>query len=128
MRLPTSQLPPKYRYPLRFIINGLVFMIVQTLLYWLFLLWFNSTWSLSFAFGIEMILNYIATNYYIFNTRPQFSNAGGFIIARVVNYFIQIGFLEGLLYIGMGTHWAGPVSIVLAGIINYFVVKFFFKK
>ena len=127
--LPTRRLSDRYRHPVRFIINGLFFTLLQTLIYWGLLKWTEYvTTAFSVAFIIEMILNYIFTNYYIFNTTPRVKNAGGYAISRFINYFVQVGFLHILIkWLGMSEEGAGPTSILLAGIINYFFLAFFFK-
>lgn len=86
------------------------------------------TLAFTLGFGMEMISNYLLTSFYTFRTRPNIKNAGGFLLGRLVNYFIQLGFLHLLIYIGLSEEWSGIVAIVLAGIINYFVLVPFYSK
>ena len=52
------------------------------------------------------------------------------MMGRVANFLVQMGVLNLLIldFIGMDDRWAGMVAIVLAGIVNFFVLRFAFKK
>ena len=86
------------------------------------------TLAFTLGFGIEMISNYLLTSFYTFRTRPNIKNAGGFLFGRLVNYFIQLAFLHLLIYIGLSEELSGIVAIILAGIVNYFVLVPFYGK
>ena len=86
------------------------------------------------AFGIgyviEMIPNYLFSNWYTFGTRPDLKNAGGFLLARVFNLAIQLGLLP--LMISWLPTWRDDyisfVVIFIGGCINYLVCLLFFQK
>ena len=86
------------------------------------------------AFGIgfimEMIPNYFFSNWYTFGTRPSLKNAGGFLLARAINFVIQFALLPMML--DMLPNWRedyiSMVVIFLAGCINYLICLLFFKK
>ena len=86
------------------------------------------------AFGIgfvcEMIPNYLFSNWYTFGTRPDWKNAGGFLLARAINLAIQFALLP--LMLRMLPTWREDylslVVIFFAGIINYLILLLFFKK
>jgi putative flippase GtrA len=138
MKLPTSYLPDKVRSAVRFVILGTTGSVVQTLFF------IAAMWCLDepeknsllyfVAFGIgfilEMIPNYFLSNLYTFGTRPNWKNAGGFLLARAINLVIQFGLLPILVHL-LPT-WndgnIGFVVIVIAGIINYLILLLFFKK
>ena len=86
--------------------------------------------SLSFTIGfvLEMVTNYILQSYYVFMSKPNLKNAGGFLCARAFNYVLQMAFLWLIMWMGLDEYWSGIISINLAGIINYFVLRKFFKK
>ena len=137
MKTLTRRLPAKYRSAVRFVCVGAFGTALQYGIYYLFLSLFERfypdmrvkvTLAFTLGFGIEMISNYLLTSFYTFRTRPNIKNAGGFLFGRLVNYFIQIGFLHILIYIGLSEEWSGIVAIVLAGIINYFVLVPFYSK
>ena len=137
MKTLTRRLPAKYRSAVRFVCVGAFGTALQYGIYYLFLSLFERfypdmsvkvTLAFTLGFGIEMISNYLLTSFYTFRTRPNIKNAGGFLLGRLVNYFIQIGFLHLLIYIGLSEEWSGIVAIILAGIINYFVLVPFYSK
>ena len=138
MKLPTSYLPEKIRSAVRFMVIGFTGSFVQT---WFFML---AMWLLGepekgvllfyVAFGIgfvcEMIPNYIFSNWYTFGTRPNWKNAGGFLLARAVNLVIQFALLP--LMIDWLPSWRDDyislLVIFIAGCINYLICLIFFKK
>jgi len=138
MKLPTSYLPDKIRSAVRFMVVGFTGSVVQT---WLFmaalgLLGHPETGAVLYfvAFGIgyvlEMIPNYLFTNWYTFGTKPDIKNAGGFLVARAFNLVIQLGLLP--LMIDLLPTWRDDyisfVVIFIGGCINYLVCLIFFKK
>lgn len=138
MRLPTSYLQGKARSAVRFAIVGTTGMFVQT---WFFMAALycmshpgKGTWLYYIAFGIgyvlEMIPNYLFSNWYTFGTRPSIKNAGGFLLARAINLAIQLGLLPLMLRL-MPTwrdDYISFVVIFIGGCINYLVCLLFFKK
>ena len=83
--------------------------------------------SFTLAYVLEMIYNYLGTSYYTFERKPDLKNATGFLISRGINYAVQMGLLN-LMLLWMNDKWAGIVAIVLSGILNFFILRFFFKK
>jgi putative flippase GtrA len=85
--------------------------------------------SVAFTAGflIEMICNYFLTSFYTFKMRPTWKNAGGFLLGRTVNYFIQLLFLNVLIWLHLSEEMSGILAIMLAGVINYFVLRPFYK-
>ncbi len=137
MRLPSSSLPPTTRSAFRFLVVGTTGMFIQDGLYRLCLAGFRMAWpdvailvSVAFAIGflLEMISNYLLTAYYTFESKPDIRNASGFLLARAINFVVQFAFLHTLITCGMSEHRAGFPSIFLAGIVNYFVTRIFFKE
>lgn len=137
MRTWTRHLPPKYRSVVRFSIVGAIGTAMQYGIYYVFLALFERycpdlhayvTIAFTIGFCVEMVSNYLLTSFYTFRSRPCLKNAGGFLVGRGVNYVVQIGFLHLLILCSMPEEWAGIVAIVLAGIVNYFVLMPFFKK
>ncbi|MBR7155117.1 MAG: GtrA family protein [Paludibacteraceae bacterium] len=138
MKLPTSYLPDKIRSAVRFTIIGTTGMFVQT---WFFMaaLYFmahpdKGTWLYYIAFDIgyvlEMIPNYLFSNWYTFGTRPDMKNAGGFLLARAINLAIQLGLLP--LMLSLLPDWRDDyisfVVIFIGGCINYLVCLLFFQQ
>jgi putative flippase GtrA len=138
MQLPTSYLPEKIRSAARFLVVGTTGMFVQT---WCFMaaLYFlgqpekgGALYYVAFTIGyvLEMIPNYLFSNWYTFGTRPDIRNAGGFLLARSINMGIQLGLLPLMLcwLPAWRDDYISFVVIFIGGCINYFVCLLFFKK
>lgn len=138
IKLPTSYLPDKIRSAVRFAVVGTTGMFVQTWFFMAALLLFGhpekgvGLYYIAFGIGyiLEMIPNYFFSNWYTFETRPNFKNAGGFVLARGVNLCIQFGLLP--LMVKWLHHWRDDyislLVIFIAGCINYLICLIFFKK
>ena len=136
MRTLTGYLPLKYRSAVRFVCVGTFGTGLQYGIYYLLLVFFQDQWpdvsiltSVAFTAGfvIEMICNYFLTSFYTFRVRPSWKNAAGFLLGRTVNYFIQLLFLNILIWLHISEEVSGILAIVLAGVINYFVLRPFYK-
>ncbi len=137
MKTLTRRLPEKYRSAVRFVCVGALGTGLQYGIYYGFLALFDYccpelgirvTLAFTIGFVIEMISNYLLTSFYTFGTHPSLKNAGGFLLGRGVNYVLQLAFLHLIIYIGLSEELSGIIAIVLAGIINYFVLVPFYKK
>lgn len=136
MKTLTGRLPIKYRSAVRFVLVGALGTGVQYGIYYALLMIFQQHWpevniltSIAFTVGfvIEMVLNYLLTSFYTFKKKPSWKNAGGFLLGRALNYGIQLLFLNVMIWLQMSEEWAGIVAIMLAGVINYFVLRPFYK-
>ena len=137
-QLPTHYLPRLARTAVRFTIVGLLGMLIQTWFFELSLMMFDNPekgaalYFAAFTMGyiFEMIPNYILSNWYTFGTRPNWKNASGFVIARVVNFPLQLALLP--LFIRLLPTWRDDyisfLVIFIAGCVNYFICLLFFKK
>lgn len=138
MKLPSSYLPEKIRSAARFIVVGTTGMFLQTWFFMAALLVLGHPekgavlYYIAFATGyiIEMVPNYLFSNWYTFGTKPDLKNAGGFLLARVFNIAIQLGLLP--LMLAWLPDWRDDyisfVVIFIGGCINYLICLFFFKK
>ena len=131
-----TKMSDKYRSAVRFVCVGVLGTLLQYGIYYLFLDIFRESnadshtmTSVAFSIGflVEMVVNYLLTNYYTFHTHPSWKNAGGFLVGRAINYGVQILFLNILIWLSMSEEIAGIVAIILAGIINYFMLVPFFR-
>ena len=136
MKTLTGHLPKKYRSAVRFVLVGALGTGLQYGIYYMLLGVFQQHWpevmiltSLAFTIGfvMEMIYNYLLTSFYTFRVRPNWKNAGGFLVGRALNYVIQLILLNCLIWLHMSEEWAGIAAIALAGVINYFVLLPFYK-
>ena len=138
MKLPTSYLPDKPRSSVRFMVVGFTGSILQT---WFFMaaLWALgqpekglTLYYMAFAIGfiLEMIPNYLMSNYYTFGTRPNKKNAGGFLLSRAINIVVQFCLLPLMLKLlpTWRDDYISLLVIFIGGVINYFICLIFFKK
>lgn len=138
MKLPTSYLSGKPRSAVRFMVIGFSGSVIQTMLFLGALALLGNPekglvlYYVAFAIGyvLEMIPNYLFTNWYTFGTRPNMKNAGGFLAARAVNLVIQLGLLP--IFVEAFPTWRNDiisyVVIFIGGCINYLVCLIFFKN
>lgn len=87
-----------------------------------------TTVAFGLGFGIEMSINYVVTCYYTFGSKPTWKNCGGFFGARIPNYLIQNGSLWLFLWMGLSDETAGIWAILIAGVVNYFMLTFVYKN
>ena len=137
MKTLTGRLPMKYRSAARFVLVGALGTGVQYGIYYLLLDLFKSQWSgiailtsvaFTAGFVVEMVCNYFMTSYYTFRVTPSLKNIGGFLFGRALNYVIQLLFLHTMIWLHISEEWAGIIAIMLAGVINYFVLLPFFRQ
>lgn len=126
----------KYRSAVRFVFVGALGTGIQYGIYYLLLDIFQRHWqdlgiltSVAFTAGfiIEMICNYFITSFYTFKMRPSWKNAGGFLFGRAINYVLQLLLLNLLIWLHLSEEYSGILAIMLAGVINYFVLLPFYK-
>ncbi len=138
MKLPSSCLPEKIRSAVRFTVVGTTGMFVQTWCFMAALVLLHgpekgeALYYTAFGIGyvLEMIPNYLVSNWYTFGTKPDIKNAGGFLLARAINLGIQLGLLPlMLLWIpDWRDDYISFVVIFIGGCINYLICLLFFKK
>ena len=137
MKTLTGRLPMKYRSAARFVLVGALGTGVQYGIYYLLLMVFQrqcpdvgilTSVAFTVGFVVEMVCNYFLTSYYTFRVKPSLKNIGGFLIGRALNYVIQLLFLHTMIWLQISEEWAGIIAIMLAGVINYFVLLPFFRQ
>lgn len=136
MKLLTSHLVGTKRSAVRFTIVGTVGTILQYAIYHGFLCLFEACYpgkeltTLAFVLGflLEMVYNYILTSYYTFEQKPDVKNLLFFLGGRGVNFAVQMVLLRLLLRCVVSKSLAGAGAILLAGVVNYLVLKPLFER
>lgn len=138
MKLPTRYLPHVVRTAVRFMVLGISGTLVQTWFFMAALFALNdpekgaALYYVAFAIGyiLEMVPNYLLSNWYTFGTRPNWKNASGFAIARIINFPLQLALLP--LFIRLLPSWRDDyisfLVIFIAGCVNYLICLLFFKN
>lgn len=138
LKLPSSYLPGKAKSAFRFAVIGTTGMFVQT---WFFMAALylmeqpekgGVLYYIAFGIGylLEMIPNYLFSNWYTFGTRPSWKNAGGFLLARAINLVLQFALLPMVLKLlpSWREDYLSLLVIFIAGCINYLICLLFFRK
>lgn len=81
--------------------------------------------NLSYAGGyfVGFCFNYFLTTYFTFKTKASKKNATGFTVCHIINYFLEMGFLNLLLLWDMDRSIAGLIVIIVAVPINFVMLK-----
>lgn len=88
----------------------------------------NANISYAGGYFIGFCVNYVLTTYFTFETKANSKNATGFTICHVLNYLIEMGVLNLLLYWGVEKSIAGLIVIVVAVPINFVFLKIAYYK
>ncbi len=91
---------------------------------------FDANASLSYTIGylIAFVANFYLSAYFTFRKRPSWKNMFGMAGAHIINYFMEIGLLNLFLWLGMSKVWAPIPTLAIAVPINFFMVRYVFKK
>lgn len=79
------------------------------------------------GYALSFIFNYIASNYFTFNAKPNAQNGIKFIGAHICNYLLQMVLLNIYIYIGIPQVIA-PIGVFVVAIpVNFILVRTAFK-
>lgn len=79
------------------------------------------------GYGLSFIFNYIASNYFTFNAKPNAQNGIKFIGAHICNYLLQMVLLNIYIYMGIPEAIA-PIGVFIVAIpVNFILVRIAFK-
>lgn len=119
---------------LRFCINGCLAVAIQYAVYMLLLmvlphgseLWTNIAYTVSYF--VSFCCNFVITSYWTFHSRPSWKRLIGFGSSHVVNFFVQLAFLNAYLYIGIPKEYAALLAMGSAVPINFMMLRFVYKR
>jgi len=113
---------------LRFCINGCLAVGIQYAVYWVLIHWINVNIAYTISYIVSFICNFIITSYWTFHSRPSWKRLTGFGGSHIANFFIQLGFLNLYLWLGVPKEWAALFAMGSAVPINFAMLHFVFKK
>lgn len=88
----------------------------------------NTTLAFSIGYIISFFANFVLSNYFTFKTKPSTKKGLGFAISHLINYLLQIGFLNLFLYLSIPKNWA-PLPVYAITIpINFILVRTVLKS
>jgi putative flippase GtrA len=112
----------------RFGVTGALSTGLHYCAYLLALLVFNATLSYTIGYGVGLIFNYFMTTRFTFKEQATKKNAAGFLGSHIINYLLEIGLLNLLMYFGVGKALAGIMTLVMIVPVNFLLLRFVFVK
>lgn len=113
---------------IRFGIVGCIAVVVQYAVYYLWLKFVSHNVSYTIGYIFSLIVNYILTTSFTFRIKKTRKNGAGFALSHLVNYCMQVGFLNLFIYLGCSKQIA-PIPVFAICIpTNFLMVRFFMKK
>lgn len=119
---------PKYRQFFRFCVNGCLAVFNQYVVYWVLIQWINVNIAYTISYLFSFTINFVITSYWTFHSRPSWKRLTGFGGSHIVNFFIQLGFLNLYLWIGIPKKLAALLAMGSAVPINFAMLHFVYKK
>lgn len=113
---------------IRFGITGTLSTLVHYGAYLIALRWVNATAAYTVGYGVGLCLNYVLTTYFTFQKQPTKGNAAGFVGSHIVNYLLEIGVLNALLWAGMEEWLAGILTLIVVVPVNFLILRFVFVR
>ncbi len=83
----------------------------------------NANISYAGGYFVGFCFNYFLTTYFTFKTKASKKNATGFTVCHIINYLLEMGVLNLLLFWGLERSMAGLIVIVVAVPINFVMLK-----
>ncbi len=114
----------------RFGVVGTTCTLIHYGIYLLLLLRFNPTIAYTGGYIVGFCCNYVFTTYFTFRQKSSIKNMVGFSFGHVINYFLEIGVLNLLIYLGIGENLSGIVTLVVVVPINFLILRivYFLKR
>ena len=119
---------PKYGQFLRFCVNGCFAVFNQYVVYLILIRWINVNVAYTISYIVSFIINFIITSYWTFHSRPSWKRLTGFGGSHIVNYFIQLGFFNLYLWLGVPKEFAALFAMGSAVPVNFAMLHFVYKK
>lgn len=122
---------------IRFCLNGCLAVAIQYAVYWVLLKLMdadgdaqNMKTNVAYAvsYFVSFCCNFVITSYWTFHSRPSWKRLVGFGSSHLVNFFIQLGFLNLYLWLGIPKEWAAILAMGSAVPVNFLMLHFVYKK
>lgn len=113
---------------LRFCLNGCLAVGVQYVVFWVLIHWIDVNVAHTVGYIVSFVSNFVITSYWTFHSRPSWKRLTGFGGSHLVNFFIQLGFLNLYLWLGVPKEWAELLAMASAVPINFAMLRWVFKK
>lgn len=108
----------------RFGIVGTVCSLIHYGIYCMCVLMSNANIAYTIGYIIGLVCNYVLTTYFTFNKKPTKLNAAGFVGSHIINYLMEIGLLNLLLWLDI-SKWLSPILVMIIAVpINFLMLHF----
>ena len=112
----------------RFVIVGVIATALHYGIYWILMRWVNVNIAYTIGYALSFICNFFLTSYFTFKAKATMKRGLGFGSAHLLNYLLQMLFLNFFIWLGIKAEWA-PIPVYMIVIpINFLLVRFVFKK
>ncbi|MBQ9883365.1 MAG: GtrA family protein [Bacteroidaceae bacterium] len=112
----------------RFVIVGVIATALHYGIYWILMRWVNVNIAYTIGYALSFVCNFFLTSYFTFKAKATMKRGLGFGSAHLVNYLLQMAFLNLFIWLGIMAEWA-PIPVYMIVIpINFLLVRFVFKK
>lgn len=129
IRQKVAQLEPRHLFEVfRFGIVGLIAAALHYGIYLLLLPFLSENIAFTIGYGISFCANFVASNFFTFRTKPTVKKGVGFALSHLINYLLQMGFLQLYLWIGVVDTIAPIPTIISAFPINFLLVRYVLRS
>lgn len=112
----------------RFGIVGLIAFAIHYAIYWVLLHWINVNVAYTIGYALSFVCNFFMTSYFTFKSEATVKRGMGFGVAHLTNYLLSIVLLNIILWLGVKAEVAPIPVFLIAGTINFLLVRFVFKN
>lgn len=113
---------------IRFCIVGVIATAIHYGVYYLLLKLISPNVAFTIGYIVSFCCNYLLTSRFTFKKKPTAGNGVGFAFSHLVNYGLQMLFLNIFISLGLGEKIA-PIPVYCICVpVNYLLVRFVFKK
>lgn len=110
----------------RFGVTGVISSLIHYAAYYVAIRWMGAATSYTIGYGVGLICNYFLTTFFTFQRHPSLNNLLGFVTSHIINYVMEIVFLELFLWLGAGELLA-PIWVMLIVVpINFLLLRYVF--
>lgn len=111
---------------LRFCIIGALATGIHYGVYFLLQHWINLNIAYTAGYLISFVVNFMATNYFTFQTKPTLKKFVGFTGSHGVNYILHMILFNLFLYLGIHRLVAPLIVISVAALVQFTILRFVF--
>lgn len=111
----------------RFGIVGILAVAIHYAVYWILQYWIDVNIAFTIGYLVSFCANYYLSAHFTFKEKTSARNGAGFAGAHIFNYFLQMGFFNFFLWIGVHRILAPFAVFSISVPINFILVRYVFK-